>query len=94
MFLSLRWVTGLVFAALMVDSTAARNVDLSTVPQRDTVQLTIYNSEDLTLVRETRTVTFKKGANPLQFSWANTLIDPSSVELKFLTHPDKLEVLD
>ena len=63
----------------------ARNVDLSTVPKRDTVQLTIYNSEDLTLVRETRTVTFKKGANPLQFSWANTLIDPTSVELKFLT---------
>jgi hypothetical protein len=72
----------------------ARNVDLSTVPKRDTVQLTIYNSEDLTLVRETRTVTFKKGANPLQFSWANTLIDPTSVELKFLTNADKLDVLD
>ena len=72
----------------------ARNVDLSTVPKRDSVQLTIYNSEDLTLVRETRTVTFKKGANPLQFSWANTLIDPTSVELKFLTRADKLDVLD
>src|SRR6266446_6157921 len=75
-------------------SASARNVDLSTVPKRDTVSLTIYNSEDLTLVRETRTVTFKKGANPLQFSWANTLIDPTSVELKFLTSADKLDVLD
>ncbi len=73
---------------------SARNVDLSTVPKRDSVQLTIYNSEDLTLVRETRTVTFKKGVNPLQFSWANTLIDPTSVELKFLTSADKLDVLD
>jgi hypothetical protein len=72
----------------------AENVDLSTVPSRDTVQLTIYNSEDITLVRETRKVTFKKGINPLQFSWANTLIDPSSVELKFLTHADQLDVLD
>ena len=72
----------------------ARNVDLSTVPKRDTVQLTIYNSEDLTLVRETRTVTFKKGVNPLQFSWAHTLIDPTSVEIKFLSDADKLEVLD
>jgi hypothetical protein len=71
-----------------------RNVDLSTVPKRNTVQLTIYNSEDLTLVRETRTITFKKGVNPLQFSWANTLIDPTSVELKFLTQPEKLDVLD
>jgi hypothetical protein len=72
----------------------AENVDLSTVPTRSAVQLTIYNSEDITLVRETRAITFKKGVNPLQFSWANTLIDPSSVELKFLTSADKLEVVD
>jgi len=72
----------------------ADNIDLSTVPNRDTVQLTIYNSEDITLVRETRKVTFKKGVNPLQFSWANTLIDPTSVELKFLTHAEQLDVLD
>ena len=72
----------------------AKNVDLSTVPARNTVQLTIYNSEDLTLVRETRTVSFKKGVNPIQFSWANTLIDPTSVRLRFLTQPDKLDVLD
>ncbi len=72
----------------------ARNIDLSTVPTRDTVQLTIYNAEDLTLVRETRIVTFKQGINPLQFSWANTLIDPTSVELRFLTRPDELTVLD
>ena len=80
----------------MVIGSAARaeNVDLSTVPNRNTVQLTIYNSEDLTLVRETRKVTFKPGANPLQFSWANTLIDPTSVELRFLTHGEKLTVLD
>ena len=72
----------------------AKNVDLSTVPARDTVQLTIYNSEDITLVRETRKVSFKPGANPLQFSWANTLIDPTSVEIRFLTDADKLEMLD
>jgi hypothetical protein len=73
---------------------AAENVDLSTVPSRDAVQLTIYNSEDLTLVRDRRTITFKKGDNPLQFSWANTQIDPTSVQLKFTTNADKLEVLD
>jgi hypothetical protein len=87
-----------ILAALAVACSAAvlqaKNIDLSTVPDRETVQLTIYNSEDLTLVRETRKVSFKPGVNPLQFSWANTLIDPSSVELRFLTHPDKLEVLD
>ena len=83
-----------VYLAIGVVPLHAGNVDLSTVPKRDSIQLTIYNSEDLTLVRETRTVTFKKGVNPLEFSWANTLIDPTSVELKFLTHADKLDVLD
>src|ERR1041384_2189130 len=80
---------GLACATLRAD-----NIDLSTVPRRNTVSLTIYNSEDLTLVRETRAVTFKKGVNPLQFSWANTLIDPTSVELRFLSNADKLTVLD
>jgi hypothetical protein len=79
---------------LLARSVMASNLDLSTVPKRDTVQLTIYNSEDLTLVRETRKITFRKGQNPLQFSWANTLIDPTSVQLNFLTNPDQLEVLD
>ncbi len=80
--------------SLFVAAAQAKNVDLSTVPERDTVQLTIYNSEDLTLVRETRKVSFKPGGNPLQFSWANTLIDPTSVQLRFASDPDKLELLD
>ncbi|HDZ19677.1 hypothetical protein LCGC14_0550790 [marine sediment metagenome] len=72
----------------------AKNVDLVTLPGRDSVQLTIYNSEDLTLAKETRYVTLKKGANKLQFSWANTLIDPSSVELRLLDHVDDVEIAD
>ena len=76
----------LIAIALPVSACFADNVDVSTIPKRDTVQLTIYNSEDLTLVRETRHITFSKGDNPLQFSWANTLIDPTSVDLQFKTH--------
>ena len=92
-----QWAKAAMFLALLVAAASlaqAKNVDLSTVPARQGVQLTIYNSEDLTLVRETRKVSFKPGANPLQFSWANTLIDPTSVQLRFLTHPAKLELLD
>lgn len=72
----------------------ASNIDLATVPERGQVQLTIYNAEDLTLVRERRVLTFKEGDNPLQFSWANTLIDPTSVDIEFLDRPDELTVLD
>jgi len=88
-------ILGLALAtSVRAQNTTQSNVDLSTVPTRDTVQLTIYNSEDLTLARETRMVSFKKGVNPLQFSWANTLIDPTSVRLRFVTHAEKLELLD
>jgi len=83
-----------IIVVLLISPALGRNIDLSTVPPRDTVQLTIYNAEDLTLVRETRRITFKQGVNPLQFSWANTLIDPTSVELRFPKAADKLELLD
>jgi hypothetical protein len=91
----LKHITLLLLALLSFSlNSVAKNLDLSTVPDRDSVQLTIYNSEDLTLVRESRIVSFKKGINPLQFSWANTLIDPTSVELEFKDMAGKLEVMD
>ena len=71
-----------------------KNIDLSTLPQRESVQLTIYNSEDLTLVRETRSLTLKVGTNHIQYSWANTLIDPTSVEIRPLEKQDQIEVMD
>lgn len=88
------YLTCTLLAAIAVAPAFAKNIDLSTVPDRDTIQLTIYNAEDLTLVRETRRLTFKKGTNPLQFSWANTLIDPTSVEIRFPKDADKLELMD
>jgi len=87
-------VVTLLVHSVMLSSAVAQNVDLSTVSRRDTVQLTIYNSADLTLVREVRHVTFQKGANPLQFSWVGTRIDPTSIELRFLEHADELSVVD
>src|SRR5215510_12475461 len=69
-------------------------INVVNLPARDTVQLTIYNSVDITLVKETRVLTFRKGLNKLEFSWANTLIDPTSVEFKALTHADAVDLLD
>jgi hypothetical protein len=77
-----------------VATSAFARINVVTLPARDSVQLTIYNSADLTLVRETRYLTFRKGLNKLEFSWANTLIDPTSVEFRPLTHADQVEVLD
>jgi hypothetical protein len=70
----------------------ASAIELVTLPKRDKVQLTIYNSADLTLVRERRNLTLKKGWNWLQFMWANTLIDPTSLSLEPLEQKDKIDI--
>ena len=67
-------------------------VDLTTLPTRETVQITIYNSADMTLVRESRPLTLKEGRNNLQFSWENTLIDPTSLEMLPKAFADKIQI--
>ena len=84
-------VLGLLLAVALP---ASARVGLVTVPRRDAVQLTIYNSADITLVREERVLTLAKGRNKLEFSWAGTLIDPTSVQFEAKTHADKVEVVD
>lgn len=69
-------------ALLLAAATAYAKIDLVTLPARDTTQLTIYNSKDLTLARESRTLAFTPGNNQIQFSWANTLIDPTSLQIE------------
>jgi hypothetical protein len=70
----------------------ASAIELVTLPRRESVQLTIYNSADLTLVRERRNLTLKKGWNWLQLTWANTLIDPTSLSLEPMEQRDKIDV--
>jgi len=70
----------------------ASAIELVILPRRNKVQLTIYNSADLTLVRERRNLTLKKGWNWLQFMWANTLIDPTSLSLEPLEQAGKIDI--
>lgn len=83
-----------VVVAVLLAGSAFSKIDLVTLPERGGVQITIYNSEDITLVKEMRAMSFKKGMNEIQFSWVGTLIDPTSLELIFKTDPDKFEILD
>lgn len=70
----------------------ASAIELVVLPKPDTMQLTIYNSADLTLVRDTRRLTLKPGWNWLQFMWAETLIDPTSLSLRPLELADKIDI--
>jgi len=79
---------------LAVAGVAQGKVDLTTLPSRDTVQLTIYNSADLTLARESRSLTLAEGDNALQFSWVDTLIDPTSLEMLPKAHAGKIDIAE
>jgi len=72
---------------------ARAKIDLVTLPEREKVQITIYNEADLTLARDTRALTMRRGANRLQFAWSGTLIDPTSLDLVPLAQAGKISVL-
>jgi len=82
------------FLLICLASQALAAVDLVTSPRREGTQLTIYNSEDITMVREHRLLTVKQGVNRIQFTWANTLIDPTSIDFRILDHQDKVDLID
>jgi len=78
--------------SLLMPAFSWGKVDLVTLPARDKVQITIYNSADLTLARDIRSLTMRKGPNRLQFSWAGTLIDPTSLEMLPLSDARKINI--
>jgi len=82
------------FTVLMIAIVSYAKVDLVTLPNRESTQLTIYNSANLTLVRDNRNLTIKNGKNELQFSWANTLIDPTSIDLLPKANGASIDVFD
>jgi hypothetical protein len=89
-----RLISPQVLLLLVLTAGAYGKVDLVTLPPREAVQVTIYNSADLTLVRESRALTVKEGANALQFSWENTLIDPTSLEMLAKSRADAIEIAE
>src|SRR5210317_1682452 len=86
------WLSSILLTVLA--SHVMADVDLVTIPRREGTQLTIYNSEDITMVREHRLLTVKPGINRIQFTWANTLIDPTSIDFRILDHQDKVDLVD
>jgi hypothetical protein len=71
---------------------AAARVKLVTLPERDRVELELSNP-NATLVEEERTVSLLKGANQIDFSWANTAIDKSTILFRPLGAGERVRVI-
>ncbi len=69
---------------------ALARIKLTTLPVRERVALQLDHAQ-VALVEEERLVPLVQGRNQVDFSWANTRIDPDSLVLRILDTPDGAE---
>ena len=86
---TLWFLAGLVCVSLP----AHARVKLVALPERARVVVSLAHP-DATLVEEERILTLQKGVNKVDFSWAGVNIDPGSIQIRMLSHPDKVPVLN
>lgn len=60
---------------------------------QQSVSLTIYN-DNFAVVRESRTLSFEKGVNTVEFKDVASAIDPTTVNFKCLSSPDTVSILE
>ena len=80
-------------ALTVAASTAQARVKLVALPERARVVVSL-NNPDATLVEEERLLTLQRGVNQVDFSWRGVSIDPTSIQVKALTHPDQATFLN
>lgn len=78
---------------LFVTGVTHARVKLVALPERARVVVSLAHP-DATLVEEERLLTLQKGVNKVDFSWQGVNIDPSSIQVRMLGHPDKVQVLN
>jgi hypothetical protein len=84
--LLLSTATGLATILLLTDVAAAR-IKLITLPVRQRVEIQL-DHPNATLVEEERIVPLVKGVNQVDFSWANTRIDPNTIVFRVVVRDD------
>ena len=92
---SVRWLPLAIAAASIFvrpDMPAAHGrIKLITLPVRERVEVQL-DHESATLVEEERIVPLVKGENEVDFSWANTAIDPNTIVFRVVAPPEKADV--
>jgi len=86
----------LVGTALMSAPTAQARIKLITLPVRERVEVQL-DHPSVTLIEEERIVPLVKGLNQIDFSWANTRIDPNTIVFRVVNgegpNPAQVKVL-
>lgn len=78
---------------ILLPSSVLARVKMVSLPERDGVVIRLDNPE-ATLIEEERNVSLAKGVNRIDFSWKGVGIDPDSIRLTLLGHPDRVRLLN
>src|SRR5712675_2382415 len=78
-----RWPLAMALLVLGIVSTAHARIKLITLPPRERVEVQLDNPS-ATLVEEERIVPLVKGENQVDFSWANTQINPDTIVFRVI----------
>jgi len=85
-------VPALIFFALFV-AEARSDTQTSTSAAQTSLSITVYNN-DLGLVKDVRKLKVDRGTVDLKFEGVAARIDPTSVHIRSLNHPNRLAVLE
>ena len=66
---------------------------LVALPDRENTYIRLDNP-DITLIQEERTLSLHKGTNQIDFSWKGVHIDPDSIRIKILVHPETTRLIN
>src|ERR1044071_2278754 len=78
---------------LCTGSVVQARIKMVALPERARVVVSLNNA-DATLVEEERMVTLQKGVNKVDFSWRGVNIDPTSIQVRLLSHPETAKILN
>src|ERR1051325_699746 len=83
----------LVVAGLLTGSAAHARIKLVALPERARGVVSLINP-DAALIEEERIVTLQKCVNKVDFSWRGVNIDGASIQVRALSHPGDVKVLN
>ena len=83
----------LLLACLILPAITHARTSLVTLPERQTAYIRL-DHPTATLIEEERQLTLQKGLNKVDFSWKGVTIDADSIRLKFIDHPNQINLLN
>ncbi len=86
-------LVALLLLLMQLPATTMARIKLITLPVRERVEIQLDNAT-ATLVEEERIVPLVKGENQVDFSWANTQIDPETIVFRVIAPADAKNQLD